>query len=185
MIRRPRICAVARAFVLATLLPGLSACDGGAKSGANGAPGATTAVTRALACTQPDRTAIGTAVREFIKTSTPAPQRFLMAAGTDTALPEAGFKALQDKGPSFYYSSDTVAQRKMREKLENDGPYASMLVVYHGKTETANGNVVTVSLGGHFIGGVQEGKVEPARSIVVVCDSSGWKVTLPKTGSAP
>ncbi len=125
------------------------------------------------------------AVREFIKTSTPAPQRFLMAAGTDSALPEAGFNALQDKGPSFYYSSDTVAQRKMREKLANDGPYASMLVVYHGKTESADGNTVTVSLGGHFIGGVQEGKIEPTRQIAVVCDSSGWHVTPPQSGVAP
>jgi len=185
MIRRSHVCAVARAVVFGTLVLELSACDSADKSGANGTPRATTAVTRALACTQPDKNAIGTAVREFIKTSTPAPQRFLMAAGTDTALPEAGFKALQDKGPSFYYSSDTIAQRKMRAKLANDGPYASMLVVYHGKTETADGNEVTVSLGGHFIGGVQEGKVEPTRRIVVVCDSSGWKVSSTPTGTPP
>lgn len=185
MIRRSRVCAVARAFALGMLTLELSACDSAGKSGANGVPGTTTAVTRAVTCTSPDKTAIGTAVREFIKTSTPAPQRFLMAAGTDTALPEAGFKALQDKGPTFYYSTDTIAQRKMREKLANDGPYASMLVVYHGKSETADGNTVTVSLGGHFIGGVQEGKVEPTRSIVVVCDSTGWKVSSIPTGTAP
>ncbi len=183
MIRRSRVYAVARGYVCVTVL-GLAACDSGGNGGASTTSGKTPAVTRALACTGRASTAIGVAVREFIKTSTPAPQRFLMAAGTDSALPAAGFSALQDKGPSFYYSSDTVAQRKMREKLANDGPYASMLVVYHGKTETDDGNTVSVNLGGHFIGGAQEGKVEPTRQIVVVCDSSGWNVTSPAPGVA-
>ena len=133
------------------------------------APGATK-------CSGTGGSPVAVAVRDFIRNAAPAPQRFLSAAGSDSAVPEEGFKVLQDKGPSFYYSSDTVAQRKMRAKLEGDGPYASMLVVYHGKTAAPSGDSVTVSLGGHYVGGVQHGTVSPTRQIRVACDTSGWKV---------
>ena len=51
-------------------------------------------------------------------------QRFLKAAGTDSSVPDDGFRAMQDKGPSYFYGGDSVAQRKIREKLASVGPFA-------------------------------------------------------------
>lgn len=166
--------------VLIGALPFVAACAGGEASGTAAAKrfGATAA---GVACVARGDSPVGIAVRDYIKNASPAPQRFLSAAGTDSAVPEDGFKVLQDKGPSFYYSSDTAAQRKMRAKLEGDGPYASMLVVYHGKRASATGDTVTVTLGGHYVGNATHGTVSPTREIVVACDSSGWKVSANET----
>lgn len=116
------------------------------------------------------------AVREFIAKAVPTPQRYLSAAGTDSAVPEDGFKVLQDKGPTYFYGGDSVAQRKIREKLESVGPYASLLVLFKGKTETEGGNAVAVKLAGQYIGGEHEGKRSPLTTITVRCDSTRWKV---------
>ena len=157
------------------LLVTLVACGGGNTGDAAKATplAAAPGVTK---CSGIGESPVAVAVRDFIRNAAPPPQRFLTAAGSDSAVPEEGFKVLQDKGPSFYYSADTVAQRKMRAKLEGDGPYASMLVVYHGTTAAPPGDSVTVSLGGHYVGGVQHGTVSPTRQIRVACDTSGWKV---------
>jgi hypothetical protein len=58
-----------------------------------------------------------------------------------------------------------------------------MLVVYKGKKESDNGNTVTVTLGGHYIGGEHEGKAAPVREITVRCDSTGWR--LPSSVTKP
>jgi len=159
----------------------IAACSGGD----NGAASRSNKQTASSpACVSTDTTPVGLAVREYITTATPTPQRYLSAAGTDSAVPEDGFKVLQDKGPTYYYGGDEKAKAAIRERLEVVGPYASLLVVYHGKTEANNGNAVTVSLGGHYIGGEHEGKVSPTRSIEIVCDTAtGWKVGAVKTES--
>ncbi|MFY7922567.1 MAG: hypothetical protein ACOVSI_09145 [Gemmatimonas sp.] len=138
------------------------------------------------ACVSLDTTPVGLAVLDYITTADPHPQRFLSAVGTDSALPDDGFKTLQDKGPTYFYTSDPKGQAQVKAKLESAGPYASMLVVYKGKTETENGNAVTVTLGGHYVGGEHEGKVAPVRQITVRCDSTGWRLpTPPATPAAP
>lgn len=131
-------------------------------------------------CTSIDTTAVGLAVRDFITVTQPLAKRYLSAVGTDSAVPEDGFAVLQEKGPTYFYSSDTVAQRKIREKLEEVGPYPSMLVVFRGKTETNDGSRVTVRLGGHYVGGDDNGKVAPNRSYEMACDSIGWKIASSK-----
>lgn len=123
-----------------------------------------------------DTTALRVAVLDFITKADPRPQRFLSAFGTDSALPEDGFKALQDKGPTYYYNDNPKNQQQVRTKLEQAGPYTTMLVVFKGKAEADGGNTVTVKLGGHYVGGEHEGKVAPVRDIVARCDTSGWKV---------
>lgn len=135
-------------------------------------------------CANADTTALRRAVLDYITTADPLPQRFLSAFGTDSALPEDGFKALQDKGPTYFYNDNPKNQAQVRQKLADAGPYTSMLVVYKGRTESDNGNTVTFSLGGHYIGGEHEGKVSPVRQIMVSCDSTGaWR--LPKPTTAP
>ena len=171
--------------LLATLLtaagPGLlllAACGGGAT--ADRGTAADAKVAAGPSCVSTDTTPVGLAVLDFITTAAPLPKRFLSAAGTDSAVPADGFNVLQDKGPTYFYSSDTVAQRKIREKLEEVGPYPSMLVVFRGKTEADQGNTVTVRLGGHYVGGDDHGKVSPTRSYEVRCDATGWKVAASK-----
>lgn len=131
-------------------------------------------------CTTADSTPVGLAVLEYITTAFPTPQRYLQAAGTDSAVPEDGFKIMQLKGPTYYYSSDPKAQQQVKDKLASVGPYATLLVVYKGKTEKDNGNDVTVSLAGHYVGGDHDGKVAEAREINLRCDTTGWRVTNPK-----
>lgn len=131
-------------------------------------------------CTSADSTPVGIAVREYITTASPYPQRFLSAAGTDSAVPEDGFKVLQDNGPTYFYTSDPKAQQQIKDRLISVGPYASLLVVYHGKQEEDDGNTVTVSLGGHYVAGEHDGRVAERRDIIVRCDTTGWQVANPK-----
>ena len=158
--------------VLAAVALGSAACGGGPEKGSTADKIAQNA--SAAACAVADTTALYVAVKEYISTVRPTPQRFLSAAGTDSAVPEDAFKALQDKGPSFFYSSDTAAQRHIREKLAAVGPYASLLVLFKGKTASAAGDSVTVQLGGQYVGGEHEGKRAALGRYVVHCDSSRW-----------
>jgi hypothetical protein len=165
------------------LLPGLapvlalllSACgDAGANANANAQADA--AEGAAPQCVSRDSTAMTMAVLDYITKADPRPQRFLSAFGTDSALPEDGFKTLQGKGPTYYYNDNPKNQAQVRAKLEEAGPYTTMLVVYKGKTEADNGNTLTVSIGGHYVGGEFEGKTAPVRAITVRCDTTGWRV---------
>lgn len=128
------------------------------------------------ACQRGDTTAAYVAFKEYIKVTVPTPQRFLTAAGTDSAAPEDGFRAMQDKGPSFFYGTDAASQKKIRDKLANDGPYASLLIVHRGTTRSAAGDTVTIRLGGHYIGGEHEGELSTSRVMSVVCRDSTWKL---------
>ncbi len=95
-------------------------------------------MTLAAACRSADTTPVSLTVRDYLTTASPTPQRYLSASGTDSAVPEDGFKVLQDKGPTYFCGGDSVAQRKLREKLAVAGPYASMLVLFRGKIATSN-----------------------------------------------
>lgn len=161
------------------LTVGILACgDRPPRDGANADVGKTQAASGPR-CVSLDTTPVGLAVREFITTTRPTPQRYLSAAGTDSAVPEDGFTVMQDKGPTYFYSSDPKAQAQIKEKLASVGPYASLLVVFKGTTESDNGNRVAVSLAGHFVGGDQDGTVVPVRTIEVRCDSTGWRLASP------
>lgn len=177
MIRAPRPMLATLLTVTGPSLLLLAACGDG-KSAARAA--SDSAVAAGPSCVSRDSTPVGLAVLDFVTKSEPLPKRFLSAAGTDSAVPDDGFKVLQNEGPTYFYSSDTVAQRKIREKLEEVGPYPSMLVVFRGKTETDNGNAVTVRLGGHYVGGDDDGKLVPTRVYDVRCDTTGWKVASVK-----
>lgn len=141
-----------------------------------GGDGAAKKVSDAPPCANADTTAVATAVREYITTASPLPQRFLSAVGTDSGLPDDGFKVLQDKGPTYFWSVEQKGQQQVREKLELAGPYTTLLVIWRGKTEAEDGALVSVSLGGHYIHGEHDGKESPTRRIDVRCEANHWKV---------
>lgn len=166
-------------LVLAVWIGGLVACgeapkdEPRAESNKQAAAGPT--------CASVDTTPVSLAVLEYIKTASPLPQRYLSAYGTDSAVPEDGFKVLQAKGPTYFWNGDPKAQAQVKAKLADVGPYTTMLVIYRGKDEADNGNTVTVKLGGHYIGGDHDGKTSPDRAIQVHCDSTGWRLTATQT----
>lgn len=166
---RPRL-----AHALVWLLPvaTVAACGDSGKTSAK----AGDEKTSAAACQKSTPSAVYVAYKEYIKAALPTPQRFLTAAGTDSAAAEDGFRAMQDKGPSYFYGGDSVAKQKIREKLASVGPYASLLIVQRANATSPNGDTVTLRLGGHYIGGEHEGKVATSRTMIVVCADTAWKV---------
>jgi hypothetical protein len=163
-----------RFCIVASLSSVVVACGGeGAKSGAASTASASGSAGK---CTKAAASGTYVAFKEYIKATTPTPQRFLSAAGTDSAAPEDGFRAMQDKGPSYFYGGDATAQKKIREKLASVGPYASLLIVHRGTTTSPTGDTMRVRLGGHYIGGEHEGQVATSRVAVVVCADSTWKL---------
>lgn len=136
------------------------------------------------ACASPDTTPVGLATRAFIEKAEPSAQRFLSAVGTDSALPDDGFKVLQDKGPTYYYSGEPKAQKQIMDKLANDGPWATLLVVYRGSTPSDGGNVVDVRLGGHYVGGEHNGTTAATKRFQVKCDANGWSIASTTTEDA-
>ena len=126
-------------------------------------------------CTDPAASAVGAAVANYVKLVEPTPMRFLVASGTDSALPEPGLRALQDKGPTFLYPASPALQQQIRTSLAEKGDWPTLLVVYRGAR--AAGNTATVRLGGHFVGGKTGGKTVPSRVLNFVCDSTGWRFT--------
>src|SRR5919202_4638786 len=102
----------------------LAACDGG---GANRAR----QVGRSRCPNQPD-SLVAQAALAFVKEATPTPRRFLVAAGTDSALPDAGLMSLQNKGPTYLYPKDAAQQTKFRQQLAAKGDYPTLLVAYRG-----------------------------------------------------
>lgn len=186
MHRRPRPLLAATMTLTVPTVLALAACGGGGDAGAKDDAGNNQAAT-GPACASSDTTPVALAVLDYITGADPFPQRFLSAVGTDSAVPDDGFKVLQDKGPTYFYSSDPKLQAQVKEKLISAGPYTSLLVVYKGKTESDGGNTVTVSLAGHYVSGEHDGKAAAPRQVVVQCDTSGWRLPNPskKPGSAP
>jgi len=144
-----------------------AACGGGhdARSASSGGRGA-------LACRANLDDAVGLAVTHYVKAAKPKPQRFLIAAGTDSALGDAGLTALQDKGPTYLFPGDPALQKQVLEQLKEKGDYTTLLVVR--KAADAKSGSASVSLAGHYIGGDDQGKEAGPRSYRFACDTAGW-----------
>ena len=127
------------------------------------------------ACTADTGARVATAVTDFLKTAQPTPQRYLTAAGTDSALPEPGLKVLQEKGPTYFYPADSTQQGKVREQLATIGDYNTILVTFRGITQPAEDSAI-VRLGGHYVGGKADGQHYGPRSYTFACDSAGWRI---------
>jgi hypothetical protein len=177
-----RLAAIAAPAIVVPLI--VAACGAGsgdratngASEGGKERAGTTTAAARGGVCAKSDTSPVSLAVREYATKAMPSAQFFLSAYGTDSALPEDGFRTLQDKGPSRYYGGDSAALAKQRATLAQLGPYNSLLVVYRGQTTSADGSTVDVRLGGHYVAGVHEGELATSKRFTVRCDSAGWRL---------
>ncbi|HEX2716857.1 MAG TPA: hypothetical protein VHM67_04200 [Gemmatimonadaceae bacterium] len=125
------------------------------------------------ACHQRRDSATWQAVIAYAKSASPYPQRFLSAAGTDSALPDAGVAALQEKGPTYFFPPDTAQRAKVRKHMDNMGPYTALLVAWHGATAEADSALV-VRLSGRYVGGKFEGTVAPMKAFRFNCANSRW-----------
>ena len=153
----------------------LAACGGGAKDAGDGAPRTPREALIQAACREGEVRTLQLAVAEYVKQVTPKPERFLTAAGTDSALPDPGVQVLQDKGPLYYFPGDPAQQANVRAQLHEKGDYTTLLVVPRGSTVAARS--ASVRLAGHFVGGEEDGRAAGERNYAFACDSAGWRMT--------
>ena len=125
-------------------------------------------------CPVPGNALVAMAAEEYVERMTPTPRRFLLAVGGDTALPEAAKQVMQDKGPTYLYSSDTAAQRALKARLADAGEWPALMVTYHGVNQDTE-DKASVRLAGHWVVGELDGTRAPAQRIVFACDSARWK----------
>jgi len=173
----------------AILVAALAACGGSkpAASGDSAAGDNLVARTRAAAardegpkvCAPGTDDALTLAVREYIKQATPKPQRFLVSVGTDSALPEAGQRALQDKGPMYLFPAAPALQQQIRTLLHDKGDYTTLLLVMRDATRRDSSAIVR--LDGHFVGGEEDGRPAGPRVYQVSCSAGAWRLA----GAAP
>jgi hypothetical protein len=106
----------------------------------------------------------------------PTPRRFLIAAGTDSAIPAIGESRLQRRGPTYVFPADPALQKRVLSRLDSvAGVYGDMptlLVTYRGVKRVGE-NQAVVRLGGYFLGGDTDGKVAH-RTVQFVCDTARW-----------
>lgn len=157
----------------------LTACSGGERPSRRGD------ARNAGPCGAPEAVLAGPAVREYLKLQVdPYPQRFLVAAGTDSALPEQGVLALQDKGPTYFFPADTVQRGKVREKLAEVGSFHTLLVSWKGAERTSD-TTALVRLGGSYVGAASDGRAAPVRTLRFACDSTGWRYSSADSAPQP
>ena len=131
----------------------------------------------------PDSAVVFNGIRDYLMSAEPTPQRFLYVAGTDSAPPDAGILALQDKGPTYMYPPSGDQQQVVKTKLTSIGDYASLLVAYHG-FQRKDPQHATIRLSGTYISGKADGKTIPVQDYPLACDSAGWHGPKPVTKSA-
>jgi len=131
------------------------------------------AASTARLCTTPADSIVGLATVRFMKHITPKPHRYLVPAGTDSALPTGAYWALQTTGATLnLFPRDTAQQRKVKETLGAKGALLMLLVNYHGQRTLPDGRRA-LDFSGHYIGGEADGKVVPRTPIVFSCHAEG------------
>jgi hypothetical protein len=153
--------------VIAALLMTVVACSGG--------DGKTKTTASGVTCRQSKDSATWRAVVSYAKNSDPYAQRFLSATASDSALPEIGVAALQDRGPTWLFPKDSAGRSKVRDRLD-DGIAITMLVYWLGSQEEAD-TAMTIRLGGRYIGGKLEGTVAKPKVYRFKCPVDRWVLT--------
>jgi hypothetical protein len=129
-------------------------------------------------CADPTPALVAAAMDTYLASVLPKPRRFLIAAGTDSALPGAAESRLQRIGPTFIFPADTSLQRRVLRRLDSSAkPYGDMptlLVSYRG-VQRSSEHRAFVRLGGRFVGGANDGRVAH-RTVQFVCERAGWNV---------
>jgi hypothetical protein len=155
-----------RATALALAASLLAACGGGSEAGGHRPSFAK--------CEQPPGdSAYASAVREYVKGLQPRPMRFLVPIGTDSMLPDVAREELSHMQPTYLWPKDEANQKLLVDKLSRVGPWASLLVTWHGMQRVGDGSAV-VRMGGHYVGGEFDGKAAPRRAIHFNCDTARW-----------
>jgi hypothetical protein len=167
----------ATSFALALLA---IACGGAGESGGAGRDVAE--LDAATACSALNQTPAQIAVLDFITTAEPKPWRFLNAVSTDSALSESAFEVVQKKGPTFYWLTDDKSQQQIREKLSNDGDWATMLVLMREDTDHGDGTY-TLRIGGRYVGAPHEGLESPEKRYNVKCQVDSAPAWVISNGS--
>lgn len=143
-----------------------------------GAPAKDTVAARKQAgappCTATVDDAVAASTTAYVRDAKPKPERFLVAAGTDSALGDAGLIALQDKGPTYLFPGDAALQATVRAQLHEKGDYTTLLVVR--QHASAEGPTAVVRLNGHYVGGEDDGKTPGPQAYTLACDSTSWRV---------
>lgn len=153
---------------VATLLVFVAIAIGDACSGGDSKPRPVN-----VAACAPEDSATWQAVLAYIKASSPYPQRFLSPSGTDSSLPDIGVMALQEKGPTYFFPPDSAQRLKVRKKMEDVGPFTTLLVAWHGSRRDTDTSL-TVRLGGTYIGGPHNAEPGIPRAFRFGCDQGKW-----------
>jgi hypothetical protein len=153
----------------AVALGGLVACGGeggGAGSLKTMAPAACQTMTDSI---------VPKAVLGYIANLDPKAQRFLVAPGTDSAMPDNGRDALQSKGPTFLFPPDPAQQPRALKQIFEKGDFTTLLVAFRGVTDSS-ATKATVHLHGTYYDA--SGKATPAasRALELACDTAVWHV---------
>jgi hypothetical protein len=129
-------------------------------------------------CAAPTLALVPPAVDAFVQSVRPKPRRFLIAVGTDSALPTGAESRLQRHGPTYLFPADTALRRRVLARLdsvaEGYGDMPTLLVTFRGIDRAGDEHAI-VRLGGYFVGGVTGGTVAH-RAVQFVCDTARWNV---------
>lgn len=164
----------------------LAACGGGAVP-ADTLESAVVERDPAVACADARPVPSTIAVLDFIDHADPKPLRFLNAVGTDSALPPAAELLVQKKGPTFYWLDTERGQQQIREKLDGDGAWETMLVLVRENTEHADGTH-TLRVGGRYVGAPNDGEESPEKRYTIGCQVDSvatWAITHIDSSATP
>jgi hypothetical protein len=129
-------------------------------------------------CADPTVALVPSAIDAYVRSVVPRPRRFLIASGTDSALPAGAESRLQQVGPTYLFPADTALRRRVLARLdslaEDYGDMPTLLVTYRSVTRAGDDRAV-VRLGGYFVGGSANGTVAH-RAVQFVCDTARWNV---------
>lgn len=129
-----------------------------------------------VGCRDPGPEVIGAAAAKWVTLVSPRPGRFLNPVGTDSAFPEASTQPLQDRGKLFLYPKDSAGRTVIHQRLVQGGEVPTVLLANHGVRRLDDENAV-VRLGGHFVGGPENGTAVPTQAFYFRCDNAEWKLT--------
>jgi hypothetical protein len=129
-------------------------------------------------CADPTAALAAPAIDTYIRSVVPKPRRFLVASGTDSALPGPAEAELQRFGPTYMFPPDPALRERQLARLDSIakeyGDMPTLLVTYRG-VHRADDNRAVVRLGGFFLTGAPKGNVAH-RAVQFVCDTARWHV---------
>lgn len=137
----------------------------------------------ATACNTLKPTPVAMAVRDYITTADPVPLRFLNAATTDSALPQAAAEVVQDKGPTFYWLPEEANRQQIRDKLARDGSWPTMLVVVREDRDSGDGTHL-IRIAGHYIGSPHDGVESAEKQYLIVCQADSTATWVMQSGGS-